>query len=117
MLVSIGLKSAEKKFTMSFNPVFFSQYFISECFALNWYIFVVLTNKKQLVPLLCRLYLIVLLIYLIALFDVNLLFDCVKLIEYIASGFNIISSNPCVGPSPKINISLFLLSIWTDELI
>ena len=40
-----------------------------------------------------------------------------KLIEYLASGVNVVSSNACVGPSPRIKISLFLLSTCTDELI
>ena len=39
-----------------------------------------------------------------------------KLIGYMASAVNIVSSNPCVGPSPRIEVSLFLLSICTDEL-
>ena len=34
-----------------------------------------------------------------------------------SSAVNVVSSNPCVGPSPKIKISLFLLSVCTDELI
>ena len=66
MLVSIGLESTEKTFTLPFNLVFpmllsvksfkilpednaFG--FISESFALNRYIFVALTNKKLLLPL------------------------------------------------------------------
>ena len=36
---------------------------------------------------------------------------------YIASAVNVISSNPCVGPSPEIRVSFPLLSICTDELI
>ena len=28
-----------------------------------------------------------------------------------------VSSNPCVGPSPRIMISLVLFSVFTDELI
>ena len=36
---------------------------------------------------------------------------------YIASAVNVISSNPCVGPSPEIKVSFPLLSICTDELI
>ena len=63
--------------------------------ALNWYIFVVLTNKKLLLPLWCRR-------------DTNLLFDCVKLIQGIFFLVNVASSNP---------LSLILLSTCTDELI
>ena len=40
-----------------------------------------------------------------------------KLIGYLASVFNVVPSNPCVGPSTRINVSLFLLSKCTDELI
>ena len=36
---------------------------------------------------------------------------------YIASAVNVVSSNPCVGPSPRIKISFLLLSIFTDQLI
>ena len=36
---------------------------------------------------------------------------------YIASAVNMVSSNACVGPSPRIKTSLFLLSIWIDEPI
>ena len=43
--------------------------------------------------------------------------SCIKLIGYLASAVNIVSSNPYVGPSPRIKISLFLSSICTDELI
>ena len=66
MLVSIGLESTEKTFTLPFNLVFTMLSsvksfkilpkdnafgFISESFALNGYIFVALTNKKLLLPL------------------------------------------------------------------
>ena len=59
----MGLIATEKNFTTYFNPVFFillivkssetlpkhsKKYFISVSFALNWYIFVALTNKKNL---------------------------------------------------------------------
>ena len=37
-----------------------------------------------------------------------------KLIGYLAAAVNLVSF---VGPSSKIKISLFLLSIYTDELI
>ena len=40
-----------------------------------------------------------------------------KLIGYFSSDVNMVSSNPCVNPSTNIYISLFLLSICTDELI
>ena len=34
--------------------------------------------------------------------------------EYSASAINVVF-NPCVGPLPRIKISLFLLSNWADE--
>ena len=34
-----------------------------------------------------------------------------------ASAVNVVSSNPCAYPSPKINISFPLLSTCTDEVI
>ena len=37
------------------------------------------------------------------------MFSCVKLIGYFASAVNAVSSDPCVGPSPRINISVFSL--------
>ena len=36
---------------------------------------------------------------------------------YLASAANIASSNPCAGPSPRIKITIFLLSAWTTYLI
>ena len=39
------------------------------------------------------------------------------MIKYIFSADNECSLNPYVGPSPRIKISLFLLSILVDELI
>ena len=54
---------------------------ISECFALNLWISVPLTNKQ--------------------------LFAAV----------NVVSSDPCVGHSPKIKIYFFLFSTYTGELI
>ena len=48
--------------------------------------------------------------------NTNLFLDCVKLVGYLASPINVVSSNPCVGPSPIIKIFLFLLSTCTDEL-
>ena len=44
-------------------------------------------------------------------------FDLEKLIEYLVSAVNVVSSNRCVRPSPRIKISLFLLSTCADELI
>ena len=43
--------------------------------------------------------------------------DFEKLIQYWASAVNVESSNPCVGPIPRINISFLLFSIRTDEMI
>ena len=40
-----------------------------------------------------------------------------KLIGYLASAVNVVSSNPCAVPLLIINTILFLLSIWTDEPI
>ena len=40
----------------------------------------------------------------------------IKLIEYIFSALSVCSS-PCVGPSLKIKIYFFLLSIFVDELM
>ena len=34
---------------------------------------------------------------------------------HIASAVNVVSSNPCAGPSPRIKISFPLLSIYTDK--
>ena len=36
---------------------------------------------------------------------------------YLASAGNVVSSNPGLGPLPRIKMSLFLLSICTDNLI
>ena len=47
----------------------------------------------------------------------NFLFDLEKLIENWAFAVNVVSSNYCVGPKPRIKISFFLLSICTDELM
>ena len=48
----------------------------------------------------------------------NLFLGCVIIIiGYLASAVKVVSSNLCVGLSPRIKISLFLLSICTDELI
>ena len=47
----------------------------------------------------------------------NFLFDFENWIKYWVSAVNIVLSDPCVGPKPKIKVSFFLLSICTDELI
>ena len=36
---------------------------------------------------------------------------------FLTSAVNVVSSNPCVGLSPEVNISLFSLPICADELI
>ena len=77
--------------------------FMSEIFALNWYIFGHL-QKKLLLPLKCRL-------------KQKCLFSLEKLIEYSTSAVIVVSSNPCVGPLPRTKISFFLLSICTDRLM
>ena len=41
--------------------------------------------------------------------------DSVKLIEHLFSAVSVVSTNPCVGPSPKIKISFFLLSLCTEN--
>ena len=43
--------------------------------------------------------------------------DLEQSIEYSAFDVNVTLSNPYVGPLPRITISLFLISICTDELI
>ena len=48
---------------------------------------------------------------------IHVLFGCVKLIGYIASAANVVSSNPCVGPSTRIKIPFPLSSICTDQFI
>ena len=70
--------------------------FFSGSFALNSYIFVALTNMKRLLSLQCR-------------YNTKHLLGCVKLIGYIASAVNVVSSNACAGPSPRIKISLFFV--------
>ena len=64
--------------------------FISGSFALKWYMFLALANKKLVLPLSCRL-------------KQNVLSDLEKVIEYLVSAVNVVSSNPCVGPIPRIN--------------
>ena len=44
-------------------------------------------------------------------------FDFVSLIEYLAYAVNVVSSNPYVGPSPRIKISFPSLSTCIDELL
>ena len=66
-------------------------FFISESLALDWYIFVALTNKRLLLPLQCRL-------------KQNFLFDLEKLIDYWGSAVNVVRSNPCVGPIRRIKV-------------
>ena len=43
--------------------------------------------------------------------------DLEKLVEFHASAFIRVSSNPCIGPLPRAEASFFLLSLWTDELL
>ena len=118
MLLSVGLKSTEKKLPIFLILFFFfilliaksfdilpkhsAKSFISEFFALNCYTFAALTNKKLLLPLWCRL-------------NANLFPDCIKLIEYFASSVNVVSSNPYVSLSPRLNMFFPLLSACTDE--
>ena len=106
LLSRLALKSTVKYFIAPFNPIFFMlsivkifeilpKYngcgFICESFALNWYIFTVLINKKLLLPLKCSL-------------NTNFLLDCVKLIEYLASAAILVSSDPHVRTSHRTNI-------------
>ena len=46
----------------------------------------------------------------------NFLLCPLKLIEYFFSAVNVVSSNPCVGISPRTKISFFLLEPYTEEL-
>ena len=69
--------------------------FISESFAFNWCIFITLTNKKLLLPLLCEL-------------STNLFSDSVKLIQCLASAVIAVSFNLCVGTSPRTKIYFYL---------
>ena len=62
-------------------------------FALNWYIFMALTNKILLLPLQWSW----------------------KLIEYFACAVIFVSPNFSVGSLLKTEISFFFSSIWTDE--
>ena len=78
-------------------------YFISFIFCFYLTYCLALINEKLLLPLQCRL-------------NTNLLFCCVKLIGHIASAVNVVISNPCVGPAPRIKTSFLLWSICRDEL-
>ena len=78
------------------SPKYKRYLFISDSFALNWYICVVLTNKHLLLPL-----------YLSWSLKQNSLFDLQKLIEYWASAVHVVSSNPSIGLWSIIKISLF----------
>ena len=49
--------------------------------------------------------------------DTNLFLGYVKWKGYFASAVNEVSSNPSVGSSPRISVSLFLLSICTGKII
>ena len=46
----------------------------------------------------------------------NFLLWSVKLMEYIFCALSL-CSNPCIGPLPKIKLSIFLLWIFVDELM
>ena len=114
------IKTNRRSFTTLFNHAFFFQninckffwnitktqciiiYFKVFCFEFRY--FLALTNEKLLLPLYFRL-------------NTNILFGCVKLMQYIASTNNAVSSIPCVCPSPRIKTSVFLLWICTGELI
>ena len=76
----------------------------SKSLGLKWYIFLALTNKKLLLPIQWKLKQIFLLVL-------------EKLNEYLASPVYVVSSNTCIGPLPRIKISLFLSSICKDELM
>ena len=78
--------------------------FNGKSFALNWQIFTLLTNKKLLLPLECKLK--------------QSLFCCsLILIEYSVSAVNVESSYTSVWPLAKIKICFFLFWICTDKLI
>ena len=49
--------------------------------------------------------------------NTNLFLDSVKSIEYLASAVIVVSSNPCVRPSPRTKICFLLSSICTEELL
>ena len=121
LLVSIELKSTEKNFTASPNPVFLillivkpfeilpkqSVYlclgntafcFRVPCFKLTYFSSI---NKEE----------------AIVSIDVIQILGCVKLIACIASAANAVSSNPCVGPTPRIKVSFSFLSICNDDIV
>ena len=92
LLVLTGLWSTEKIFEIL--PEHNKYGFISESFALNWYIFTALTNKKLLLQLSCRL-------------NTNLFLDSVKLVEYLALAVIVVLSKFCVGPSTRLRYICF----------
>ena len=49
--------------------------------------------------------------------NTNLFLGCIKLVEYFAFAINAVSYNTCVGPSQKIKISLFSLSIPSWQIL
>ena len=79
--------------------------FISEFFALNWYSFLALMNKKLLLTLQWRL-------------KQNFLCDFEKFIENSASAAIAVSSNPCFWPYQGIKYFFLVMNIswWADEL-
>ena len=74
--------------------------FISEFFALNWYVFVELTNKKLLPSLYSTIFC-----------------GLEKLIEYFNSTVMVVSSNPSAGTLLKTKVSFFLILLCADELL
>ena len=70
-------------------------FFILKSFAFNWYIILALTNEKLLRPY-CRLK------------------AKLGLTKDFTSTINVVSSNPCFGPSPKMKTSFLTCS---DELV
>ena len=61
------------------------------------FIFAALTNKKLLLPLYCRL-------------NTNFFPNCIKVVVYFTSAVSVVSSNPCVGSSPRIKINYYQYS-------
>ena len=74
--------------------------FVSEFFALNWYVFVELTNKKLLPSLYSTIFC-----------------GLEKLIEYFNSTVMAVSSNPSAGTLLKTKVSFFLILLCADELL
>ena len=97
MVITNRIKINRKKFYNSFNAVFFIL-LIVKCFETFDFFY---SN--------CCTF--------VALINTNLFPDCAKLIGCFPSAANVVSSNSCVGPSPRIKISFLLLSTCTDELI